>query len=767
MSPEKQSSLDEIRRKAEIMARQKPFILPRSNDHKQTAIVHELHVHQIELEIQNEELRNIQADLERSRGKYSDLFNNAPVAYLIVDGSGFILESNRTFEDMAGAEPGHLIGTPFSNCLTEPSRQIFFGQFKTFFKHPESNRITVQLKRRRGEGVHLSVCGSRAHHKYAGASGETPLDCIRIVAVDISEQVAAEKELAEAHDTLSLRHEIAEIMLKTADEEMFAAVLDRLCEHFRSRYGYFGYLDDEGNLVCPSMTRDIFPQCEVKEKSIVFPKSVWGGMWGDSLETKQSIRKNSGLTLPYGHIPLSNALAVPIVMQERLIGQIVLAETAEGYLPTDQRKLEAVAHWIAPVLDARLQRDLHQVQRIQAEKNLRQAQRMESIGVLAGSIAHDFNNILSPIIGYAEMMLGDVADTSAYRHPLKQIVKAGLRAKDLVGQLLAFGRKQMLRTRLLDVNQCVKNASGMFARLIREDVTVTYRLDPDVGPIKADPGQIDQILLNLVANAQDAMPGGGSLTLETGTLHLTAPMAIDRFAVPAGRYTRIAVKDTGEGIDAEVRPFIFEPFFTTKIVGQGTGMGLATCYGIVKQHGGYIWAEGEPGGGTCFSVLVPVAVDTDEPPVADHVTDTAPQRSRGETIMVVEDEAAVRKMATLALKRMGYHVIEMDSPERCLEKVAADGVDFDLLLSDVIMPGCNGKELYDKIRPQNPRMKVLFMSGYTDDVVSGKGILDDGIHLISKPFTIDELGRKVRAVLDDRPRPAASDAAGKGDGKQP
>ena len=361
-------------------------------------------------------------------------------------------------------------------------------------------------------------------------------------------------------------------------------------------------------------------------------------------------------------------------------------------------------------------------------------------------------------------MLSDVPDTSDHHHPLRQIVKAGTRAKDLVGQLLAFSRKQMLHTRRLDVNRCVQNIAGMLFRLIREDISVKYDLNPDVAAIKADPGQIDQILLNLVANAQDAMPGGGRLTFETDTLNLTAPMPIDHFEVPAGRYARIAVKDTGEGIDAEVRPYIFEPFFTTKDVGQGTGMGLATCYGIVKQHGGYIWADGEPGGGTCFSVLMPVAREVDETMTADCPADKAPQRSRGERIMVVEDEPAVRKMAVLALNRLGYQVIEMDSPERCLKKVVSDGVDFDLLLSDVIMPGCNGKELYAQIRLQNPRIKVLFMSGYTDDVLSGQGMLDDGVHLISKPFTVDELGRKVREVLDGRPQATPSGARENGQG---
>jgi signal transduction histidine kinase len=410
--------------------------------------------------------------------------------------------------------------------------------------------------------------------------------------------------------------------------------------------------------------------------------------------------------------------------------------------------LESIADWIAPVLDARLQRDRQRDLRIKAENDLRQAQRMESIGVLAGGIAHDFNNILSPIIGYTDMLLEASAGGVPNHGQLAEVSKAAHRAKDLVGQLLAFSRKQMLDVQTLDLNDRINDIAKMLGRLVREDIALEYRLQPALGAIKADPGQIDQILINLAVNAQDAMPGGGRLAIGTARRQLREPLRVAHYQVEPGDYAVITVTDTGTGIDEEVLPFVFEPFFTTKDRGQGTGMGLATCYGIVKQHGGYIWVESEAGRGTTFTLMFPVAADRRPVETAPATSIGVLQQSRGETIMVVEDEPAVRTMAVLALRRLGYRVIEMASPEKCLDTLRAEDADIDLLLSDVIMPGCNGRELYEQLQVEKPDLKVLFMSGYTDNVIHAQGGLGDGMHFIGKPFTLNQLSLKVRAVLD-------------------
>jgi PAS domain S-box-containing protein len=748
MAAESKLSLNDIRRRAEAIASQKPLPLPVDKAKEMQALVQELHIHQIELEIQNEELRATQIYLEQARNRYSDLFNNAPVGYLVMDHSGFIKRCNQTFAGLLDQSIRRLEGTPLADWLTTASRQIFLSKFKAFFKHPQGRRIDLQVKRGQGDGPYVSLHGSLEQSLDTAPSASQPPERVRIVVIDITEQRAAEIALKNAYAELSLRQQVADIMLKNDLDGMYSAVLDRVLVHFKAKVGFFGYIDTDGSLVCPSMSGRVWAKCNLPGKTNRFPASAWGGIWGESLKGRKAVCKHGDLALPEGHMNLTNALAVPIMNRERLVGLIVIAERPGGYDEAVVRQLEIIATWIAPVIDARLQRDRQLALRTKAENDLRQAQRMESIGVLAGGIAHDFNNILSPIIGYTDMLL-DAAETGAAPHTeLKEVSKAAHRAKDLVGQLLAFSRKQMLDVQTLDVNARINDIAKMFKRLIREDIALEYRLQPSIGAIKADPGQIDQILLNLVVNAQDAMPGGGQLKIGTASRHLDEPMTIAHFQVDPGAYTVITVTDTGTGIDAEVLPFVFEPFFTTKDRGQGTGMGLATCYGIVKQHGGYIWPQSEVGRGTTFTLMFPVA---DRQPMAAAAM-AGPigvlQQSRGETIMVVEDEPAVRKMAVLALRRLGYRVLEMASPEACMQTLRDEGTNIDLLLSDVIMPGCNGRELYAQLQVQKPDLKVLFMSGYTDNVISAQGGLGDGPLFIAKPFTLNELSLKVRTVLD-------------------
>ena len=376
---------------------------------------------------------------------------------------------------------------------------------------------------------------------------------------------------------------------------------------------------------------------------------------------------------------------------------------------------------------------------------------MESIGVLAGGVAHDFNNLLTPIVGYTDMLIDTKEDDDPDSHVLKEISNAALRAKDLINQLLANSRKQFLQVKPLDLNSVIESVARMINRLIREDISVEYKLDNNVGIIKADAGQIDQILMNLAVNAQDAMPNGGKLIIETARESFPKPNIQYPFEIKLGYYTVLTIEDTGTGIPDDVMPFIFEPFFTTKGVGQGTGMGLATCYGIVKQHGGYMWANSEPDKGTKFMILFPSvqvckAGDTQN----DHHNLREAICSKGETVMIVEDEPSVRKMAMMTLKQLDYHVFEADSPDTCLEHIKAHKIQLDLLVTDVVMPGGNGVELFLKLKESMQNLKCLFMSGYSVDVISDYGQLKKGAHFISKPFNINELSIKVRAALDDR-----------------
>ncbi|MEJ2158189.1 MAG: ATP-binding protein, partial [Desulfobacteraceae bacterium] len=581
--------------------------------------------------------------------------------------------------------------------------------------------------------------------------GDTPAkDLVRVVAIDITEQRKAEESLTRTVAELRLRQRIADVMLTSADEEMFEGVLEILLKHTDAGYGYFGYIDDDENLICRSLGRDEIPAHDKADRGFTIERSGWEGFWSKSLHERRTIIENVGLRLPGRQKILRNVLSVPILNHDKLIGQIVLAGKQEGFHKENAKSLESVSERIAPVLSARLERDRQQAQRIQAENDLLHAQRMESIGVLAGGVAHDFNNLLTPIVGYTDLLIEKKKNNDPDAPVLKEISRAALRAKDLINQLLAFSRKQMLQVIPLDINGVIKNIAKMITRLIRDDISVAYHLRKDVGIIKADAGQIDQIIMNLTVNAQDAMPSGGKIIVQTGREFYPKPHTAFPFDISPGNYAVLKIKDTGMGIPEDVMPFIFEPFFTTKSVGHGTGMGLATCYGIVKQHGGYIWAHSQPDIGTEFTILFPSILVNQKDTFSE---ESAALRkmicSKGETVMVVEDDPAVRKMAVMTLQQLEYQVFEADSPEACLERINSQNLRFDLLVTDVIMPGGNGADLYLTLKRREKNLRCLFMSGYSVDIISDYGQLEMGAHFISKPFTINELSIKVREVLDD------------------
>ena len=749
MSPENKSDLDEIRKKAEKIARKKPIVLPVEKAEEYQTLIHELHVHQIELEIQNEELRSTQQDLELTRNQYADLFENAPVGYLILDRSGFIQRINQTFAKMVGKDLALLIRRPFADYLTQTARHVFLSQYKAFFRRPENKTMDLEIVREGDDNITIALFGRQEYCLTKLEDDAFKHDFIRIVAIDITEQRKVENELAAKNEELRLRHQIAEVMLKSTDDGMYKEVLKILLNHLESGYGYFGYIDDDGNLCHRSLTRGNFIENVQIDNRTIYEKSDWGGMWGRSLLDKQTIIENTRLKLPGCHNNISNALSVPIVNRDELVGQIVLADKQGNYRNDDAKRLESVAAWIAPVLSARLDRDRQQAQRLKAENDLLQAQRIESIGVLAGGVAHDFNNLLTPIIGYSDIMIEKKNKNHPDTQVLKEISSAALRAKDLINQLLAYSRKQMLQVKPIDINGVIRSIARMIDRLIRDDITVEYILRKEVGIIKADAGQIDQILMNLAANAQDALPSGGKILIETSRDYFPKPNIQYPFEIVPGNYTVLTIKDTGEGIPEDVLPFIFEPFFTTKDVGQGTGMGLATCYGIVKQHGGYIWADSSPENGTGFTILFPSIIvrklDKDK---GEDIVLRKMIGSKGETVMVVEDDPAVRRMAVVTLEHLGYKVFEAEAPENCMELIGTQNISPELLVTDVVMPGGNGAELFLKLRAKITGLRCLFMSGYSVDVVSDQGLMEMGADFISKPFTINEFSIKVREVLD-------------------
>ena len=461
----------------------------------------------------------------------------------------------------------------------------------------------------------------------------------------------------------------------------------------------------------------------------------------DGLEVCRRVREQEG------------DVYLPIIMvtgksqpEERQAG---FAAGADDYLTKPFHRDDLLARVQVWVRARQRFRALHDRLRREQEQ-LRQAQRLEALGQLAGGVAHDFNNLLTVITGFTELVLARLGSVDPPRSYLEEITKAGNRASALTRQLLAFSRRQALAPEVIDLNAVVADTEKMLRRVIGEDIELRLALDPELWRVLADRSQLDQILVNLAVNARDAMPRGGRLTIETANVELDLAYTDRHPPVRPGPYVRLTVSDTGCGMDAATQARIFEPFFTTKPPGEGTGLGLATVYGIVKQAEGYTWVYSEPGLGTTFKIYLPRAqVDV-------ATTSTAPARPAAaaggtETILVVEDEDQIRTLVRGVLRASGYTVLEARHGEEAVRLGEERPEPIHLLLADVVMPGMHGPELAERLVARHPGLKVLYMSGYTDQAVVERGVLQAGAPFLQKPFTPAVLRRKVRELLDLSP----------------
>lgn len=438
-----------------------------------------------------------------------------------------------------------------------------------------------------------------------------------------------------------------------------------------------------------------------------------------------------------------SSLVVPMSMMGRIIGAVeVQSNELSAFRQEHATAMNMAANLAAVAVD-----NMQLLEREQQYKEqLQQSQKMEAVGRLAGGVAHDFNNLLTVITGYSDLSIRHLENGNPIRRNVEEIRKAGERAAALTRQLLAFSRKQVLQPKVLDMNSIIADMKIMMHRLIGEDFDLLTALEPSLGRVKADPNQVEQIILNLAVNARDAMPGGGKITIETANAELDSTDVKRHMDVQPGLYVMLAVRDNGCGISQEVQQRIFEPFFTTKEQGKGTGLGLSTVYGIVKQSDGHIWVDSEVGRGTTFKIYLPC--------VEEALTNSESKAKSGEllygkeTILLVEDDELVRQMASDILKTVGYTILEAQHGGEALSICKQHQEPLDLILTDVVMPQMSGRELAERVALIRPKARVLYMSGYTDDAIVHHGVLDEGTPFLEKPFTPEALARKVREVLD-------------------
>jgi len=485
------------------------------------------------------------------------------------------------------------------------------------------------------------------------------------------------------------------------------------------------------------------------DKDLRFTSSVGAGLENLGLRANQMV----GLTI-YEYFHTDDPEATPIAAHRKALA----GESATYEMDWQKRAFESHAQ---PLRDSEGQVvgvigvALDITDRKQLADQLRQSQKMQAIGQLAGGVAHDFNNLLMVVKGHAEMLLGQLPASSRFRNNADQIDKATDRGASLTRQLLAFRRMEVLRPRVLDLNEVVGGMTKMFSRVIGENIEMVFVPGAKLGRVKADPGQIEQVVLNLVVNARDAMSEAGRITIETSNVYLDSDYSARHHNLKPGDWIMLTVSDTGCGMDAQTQSRIFEPFFTTKAQGKGTGLGLATVYGVVKQSGGFIYVYSEVGHGTTFKVYLPqVAAEVDKD--AAEKTIPAPQRG-SETILFVEDEESVRELVRDYLSSSGYNVLEAVDGIQALEIAAAHKGTIEILVTDVVMPRLSGRELASRLAAERRNLKVLFISGYTDDSIFRNGVLEGGVAYLQKPFNLKTIAQKIREVLDGQPATVDAD----------
>lgn len=660
-------------------------------------IIHELRVHQIELELQNEELRRAQVELDAVRARYFDLYDLAPVGYCTLSAKGIIRQANLTAVTLLGAVRGDMVGQPLSRYILPEDQNIYYRHHQQLLTSKEPHGCRVRLLR-----PHSSPFWARLEATVVQDDESGTLLC-RVVLSDISESVRTQAALAASELKYRTLADSGQALIWTAGP-------DKECDYFNQPW-----LDFTGRTLVQELgdgwTKGIHPEdldhCQLT--------------YAAAFDRRQRFSLEYRLHHASGHYRWIQDDGTP-----RFDGQ----GNFLGY----------IGHCLD--ITARKQAEEEQ-ERLQVQ--LLQAQKMESVGRLAGGVAHDFNNMLSIILGHAELAQKKLDPGHALVTDLKQIHKAAERSATLTKQLLAFARKQVATPLALDLNTAMEGMLKMLGRLMGEDIVLSWLPGADLWPVLIDPAQLDQILINLCVNARDAIAGGGTVTVETKNVAFYSEHRALHFDIIPGDYVMLVVSDNGCGMDKETLANLFEPFFTTKEAGKGTGLGLAMVYGIVKQNYGFINVSSELGHGAIFNIYLPRYRGKEEL-LPKAVPETLVCRGN-ETILLVEDEPAILEMVTIMLRRKGYTVLAANTPGEAIDLAQKCTKGIHLLLTDVIMPEMNGRDLALRLFSMYPAIKQMFMSGYTADVMADHGVLDEGVNFIQKPFAMKDLAIKVREVL--------------------
>jgi PAS domain S-box-containing protein len=649
-------------------------------------IFHELRVHQIELEMQNEELRCAQAEIAESQARYFDLYDLAPVGYVTVSEKGLILEANLTAAIMLGVNRSTLVKQPLTRFILKEDQDIYYLHRKKLFETGEPQVCEIRL-------VKPDDAAFWARLDVTVAEGPDGAAVCRVVLIDITARKYNEAE-----------RERLITAIEQGDDVVMITDVDGLIQYANSAFETVtGYTKKE---VIGQNPR-IFKSGKQGE---TFYREMWNTLTSGNTFHGRMINKRKD-----GSLYTEDATISPV---RDAVGNIV------NYVAV---KRDVTAH-------------------IRLEAQLRQAQKMESVGRLAGGVAHDYNNMLSVIMVYTEMAMDQMDPTGPLYDDLKEIYNAGKRSMEITKQLLAFARKQTIAPKVLDFNETVEGMLKILRQLIGEDIHLGWHPHPWLWPVKMDPSQIDQILANLCVNARDAIDDVGKITIETKNITIDAEYCENHAGFVLGEFVMLAVSDNGCGMDKETKANVFEPFFTTKCTGKGTGLGLATIYGIVKQNNGFINVYSELGHGTTFKIYLPRHVGEIEETVSESAAKLP--LGMGEIVLLVEDEPKIIKMGKMMLEKLGYQVLTAETPGRAMNLAREHAEKIDLLMTDVVMPDMNGRDLAEKLQALYPDLKVLFMSGYTANIIAHHGVLEEGLHFIQKPFSVKDLAAKIRAVLE-------------------